>query len=108
MENEYGSYSACDHLYTRHLRDEFIKHLGKEVLLFTTDGDGVNYLNCGTVDGVYATVDFGSGERNKFFLNPFRGEFFWFYEVQRVDIFFENGRKLTSLVIGLYWTQHLN
>ena len=70
VENEYGSYSACDHLYTRHLRDEFIKYLGKEVLLFTTDGDGVNYLNCGTVDGVYATVDFGSGERNKCFLNP--------------------------------------
>ena len=40
--------------------------------------------------------------------NPFRGEFFWFYEVQRVDIFFENGRKFTSLVIGLYWTKHLN
>ena len=32
----------------------------------------------------------------------FRGEFLWFYEVQGVDIFFENGRKLTSLVIGLY------
>ena len=30
-----------------------------------------------------------------------RGEFFWFYEVQGVDIFFENGRKLTSLVICL-------
>ena len=40
--------------------------------------------------------------------NPFRGEFFWFYEVQRVDIFFLNGRKLISFVIGLYWTQHLN
>ena len=70
VENEYGSYSACDRLYTRHLRDEFIKYLGKDVLLFTTDGNGVNLLNCGTVDGVYATVDFGSGKRNAFFLNP--------------------------------------
>ena len=34
-------------------------------------------------------------------LNPSRGECFWFYEVQRVDIFFENGSKLRLLVICL-------
>ncbi|KAI0240842.1 Beta-galactosidase [Lamellibrachia satsuma] len=61
VENEYGSYSACDRLYTRHLRNEFIKYLGKDALLFTTDGNGIGYLNCGTIDGVYSTVDFGPG-----------------------------------------------
>ena len=34
-------------------------------------------------------------------VNPFRGEFFWFYEVQKVDIFFENDRKLTLSLIHL-------
>ena len=61
--------------------------------------------NITNLSGLYTLI---WKEINHFVYNPFRGEFFWFYEVQRVDIFFENGRKLTSLVIGLYWTQHLN
>lgn len=36
VENEYGSYFACDHQYTGHLRDLFRKYLGDETLLFTT------------------------------------------------------------------------
>ena len=43
------------------LRDKAIEHLGKEVVLYTTDGDGAGYLKCGKIPGVYATVDFGSG-----------------------------------------------
>ena len=42
-------------------RDKAKEHLGKDVLLYTTDGDGAGYLKCGKIPGVYATVDFGSG-----------------------------------------------
>ena len=65
IENEYGSYRgvSCDHEYMVYLREMFHYYLGKEVVLFTTDGSGVDYLKCGTVDGVYATVDFGPGSR---------------------------------------------
>jgi len=61
IENEYGSYFACDHEYMSHLRDITRTYLGKDVVLFTTDGAGLNFLKCGAVDGVYATVDFGPG-----------------------------------------------
>ncbi|GMS80811.1 hypothetical protein PENTCL1PPCAC_2986, partial [Pristionchus entomophagus] len=59
IENEYGSYFACDHAYTPFLREEVWRLLGKDTQLYTTDGSGEGYLKCGAVDGVYATVDFG-------------------------------------------------
>ncbi|KAI9525376.1 Beta-galactosidase [Dissostichus eleginoides] len=61
VENEYGSYFACDYNYMRHLTKLFRSHLGEEVVLFTTDGAGLNFLKCGSVQGLYATVDFGPG-----------------------------------------------
>uniref|UniRef100_A0A8C1ZUE6 Beta-galactosidase n=1 Tax=Cyprinus carpio TaxID=7962 RepID=A0A8C1ZUE6_CYPCA len=61
VENEYGSYFACDFNYMRHLSQLFRSHLGEEVVLFTTDGAGVGYLKCGSLQGIYATVDFGPG-----------------------------------------------
>ncbi|XP_015280560.1 PREDICTED: beta-galactosidase-1-like protein [Gekko japonicus] len=61
VENEYGSYYACDYDYLRHLLPVFRAHLGKEVLLFTTDGLKYPELRCGTIQGLYATVDFGPG-----------------------------------------------
>ncbi|XP_074486022.1 beta-galactosidase [Sebastes fasciatus] len=61
VENEYGSYFACDYNYMRHLTKLFRSHLGEEVVLFTTDGAGLNYLKCGSIQGLYATVDFGPG-----------------------------------------------
>ncbi|EFX89607.1 hypothetical protein DAPPUDRAFT_303198 [Daphnia pulex] len=61
VENEYGSYSPCDRDYTSWLRDFIRQHLGKDVVLFSTDGDGDGYLQCGKIPGVYATVDFGAG-----------------------------------------------
>ncbi|KAK2163294.1 hypothetical protein LSH36_82g04009 [Paralvinella palmiformis] len=69
IENEYGSYRgvSCDHEYMVYLREMFHYYLGKEVVLFTTDGSGVDYLKCGTVDGVYATVDFGPGNARQGF-----------------------------------------
>ncbi|XP_029356614.1 beta-galactosidase [Echeneis naucrates] len=59
VENEYGSYFACDYNYLRHLTKLFRSHLGQEVVLFTTDGAGLNYLRCGSIQDLYATVDFG-------------------------------------------------
>ncbi|TDH16292.1 hypothetical protein EPR50_G00018010 [Perca flavescens] len=61
VENEYGSYFACDYNYMRHLSKLFRSHLGEEVVLFTTDGAGLSYLKCGSIQGLYATVDFGPG-----------------------------------------------
>ncbi|XP_064411062.1 beta-galactosidase [Latimeria chalumnae] len=61
VENEYGSYFACDYNYLRHLEKLFRYYLGKDIILFTTDGAGKRYLKCGTVQGLYATVDFGPG-----------------------------------------------
>ncbi|KAI3353143.1 hypothetical protein L3Q82_019697 [Scortum barcoo] len=63
VENEYGSYfaCACDYNYMRHLSKLFRTHLGEEVVLFTTDGAGLGYLKCGSIQGLYATVDFGPG-----------------------------------------------
>ncbi|NXS28661.1 BGAL galactosidase, partial [Pomatostomus ruficeps] len=61
VENEYGSYYACDYGYLRHLLGSFRALLGSEVLLFTTDSVQVEKLHCGTLQGLYATVDFGPG-----------------------------------------------
>ncbi len=61
-----------------YLRDIFHQYLGENVVLFTVgmndfeifyilyqklllDGDGIGYLRCGTVNGTYASVDFGPG-----------------------------------------------
>ncbi|NXS50802.1 BGAL galactosidase, partial [Balaeniceps rex] len=61
VENEYGSYYACDYEYLRHLLGSFRALLGSEVLLFTTDGTQAEELRCGTLQGLYTTVDFGPG-----------------------------------------------
>ncbi|NWH80843.1 BGAL galactosidase, partial [Piaya cayana] len=61
VENEYGSYYACDYEYLRHLLGSFRALLGSEVLLFTTDSARAEELQCGTLRGLYATVDFGPG-----------------------------------------------
>ena len=59
IENEYGSYFACDYDYLRFLYHKVRTVLGSNVVIYTTDGDGDSYLKCGTVQGAYATVDFG-------------------------------------------------
>lgn len=58
VENEYGSY-GCDFSYTSYLRDLINKHLDHNVVLYTTDGNGDSFLQCGKIDNVFATVDFG-------------------------------------------------
>ena len=62
VENEYGSYFACDYIYTTFLRDLTRKYLGEKIVLFTTDGNGDYFLKCGKIDQVYATIDFGTEE----------------------------------------------
>jgi beta-galactosidase len=67
VENEYGSY-ACDRPYTLWLRDVFLRYVGDNAVLFTTDGNGSGYLRCGPIPGVFITVDFG----------PMDGKFYYF------------------------------
>lgn len=61
VENEYGSYFACDHNYMRSLQLLFRVFLGEHVVLFTTDGNKDKELACGSLQGLYATIDFGTG-----------------------------------------------
>lgn len=61
VENEYGSYFACDYDYMRFLLKRFRYYLGEDVVLFTTDGANEKLLQCGTLQGLFATVDFGAG-----------------------------------------------
>ncbi|KAK6048766.1 glycosyl hydrolase family 35, partial [Cooperia oncophora] len=56
IENEYGSF-GCDHVYLHALRDKAVEILGNDTVLFTTDPPET--IECGVIDGVYATVDFG-------------------------------------------------
>ncbi|XP_023159791.2 beta-galactosidase [Drosophila hydei] len=58
VENEYGSYFACDANYRNWLRDETQSHVKDSAVLFTNDGPGV--LRCGKIQGVLATMDFGA------------------------------------------------
>ncbi|XP_028993235.1 beta-galactosidase-1-like protein [Betta splendens] len=60
VENEYGSYFACDYNYMRHLRTLFRLFLGEDAFLFTTDGNTDKEMMCGTLQGLYATIDFGT------------------------------------------------
>ena len=61
MENEYGSFHACDYVYLQHLAEKLREHLGDSAVLFTTDGNSQSLLHCGTTPAAYATVDFGPG-----------------------------------------------
>ncbi|KAI5943663.1 beta-galactosidase-1-like protein isoform X2 [Manis javanica] len=60
VENEYGSYRACDFNYMQHLAGLFRALLGDKILLFTTDGP--EGLRCGSLQGLFTTVDFGPAD----------------------------------------------
>lgn len=62
IENEYGSFPACDYAYMEHLHKLFVKVLGDDVVYFTTDGPWKKMLECGMVKGVLATIDFRAVE----------------------------------------------
>ncbi|ETN79569.1 glycosyl hydrolase family 35 [Necator americanus] len=65
VENEYGSYKACDRGYTTWLRDFIKSYLGDDTLLYTTDGASNSYLKCGAIPDTLATVDFGPTSEKK-------------------------------------------
>lgn len=60
VENEYGSFYACDHSYMAWLRDETQKYTQGNAVLFTNDGPSV--LRCGKIPNVLATMDFGASD----------------------------------------------
>ncbi|CAO2840197.1 unnamed protein product [Amaranthus hypochondriacus] len=64
IENEYGSY-ADDKAYLHHLVNLARKHLGDDVILYTTDGGTRTTLEKGTISGgsVYSAVDFATGDQ---------------------------------------------
>ncbi|MFE1775286.1 beta-galactosidase [Streptomyces sp. NPDC059008] len=64
VENEYGSYGS-DARYLAHLVGR-LRALGVRVPLFTSDGPEEHMLSGGSVPGVLATVNFGSGAREAF------------------------------------------
>lgn len=59
VENEYGSFSACDRQYSSWLKVETNKYVGDKAVLFTNDGPV--QLPCGIIQDVLATLDFGAG-----------------------------------------------
>ena len=60
LENEYGSYFACNHDYLKFLEQFFRYYLGNDIILFTEDRDSEADLQCGTIPSYNATVDFGA------------------------------------------------
>ncbi|VDN98773.1 unnamed protein product, partial [Rodentolepis nana] len=66
LENEYGSYYTCEQEYLSSLYEYARFVLGDEIILYTTDGNSLSYLKCGSSDRrLFSTVDFGvDGARN--------------------------------------------
>ncbi|WP_461018782.1 glycoside hydrolase family 35 protein [Streptomyces daliensis] len=64
VENEYGSYGS-DLPYLEHLAGT-LRDAGVTVPLFTSDGPEDHMLTGGSVPGVLATANFGSGARDAF------------------------------------------
>ncbi|MFD5019895.1 beta-galactosidase family protein [Paenibacillus sp. NPDC058367] len=64
VENEYGSFGS-DKTYLHDLKAGMIAR-GMDVLLFTSDGAEDHMLQGGMIDGVFATVNFGSRAKEAF------------------------------------------
>ncbi|MEU3505650.1 beta-galactosidase family protein [Streptomyces hundungensis] len=64
VENEYGSYGT-DRTYLEHLA-RLVRICGITVPLFTSDGPEDHMLSGGSLPGVLATANFGSGAREAF------------------------------------------
>lgn len=61
VENEYGSYSACNSNYMNYLSKLMREYLGDNVVLYTADGWDMHHLICGPIHNsdVLTTVNFG-------------------------------------------------
>lgn len=64
VENEYGSYGN-DHQYISFLADYYRKS-GIDAVLFTSDGPNNFFFGGGTIKGLLATGNFGSGSEDAF------------------------------------------
>ena len=64
VENEYGYYGS-DSDYLEHLKQLYVD-LGVTVPLVTSDGPEPAHLECGSIDGVLATANFGSKTVEKY------------------------------------------
>lgn len=60
VENEYGSFNACDVQYRSSLKHIYNQYIESNAVLYTTDGPQDSMLRCGFIPGVFATVDFGT------------------------------------------------
>ena len=60
IENEYGSYFACDKVYLKFLESFYKEFLVDDVVLFSVD-DGFRgkEIECGSLSTTFKTVDFG-------------------------------------------------
>ena len=65
IENEYGHYGS-DKEYMAWLRDLYIELGCKDELLFTSDDKSLVAIKAGMLDGVYETLNFGSGAATAF------------------------------------------
>uniref|UniRef100_A0AAG5CMF8 Beta-galactosidase n=1 Tax=Anopheles atroparvus TaxID=41427 RepID=A0AAG5CMF8_ANOAO len=63
VENEYGSYFACDHKYLNWLRDETERYVKGNAVLFTNNGPGLE--GCGAIEHVLSSLDFGPGTEDE-------------------------------------------
>uniref|UniRef100_A0A182Q5R7 Beta-galactosidase n=1 Tax=Anopheles farauti TaxID=69004 RepID=A0A182Q5R7_9DIPT len=63
VENEYGSFYACDHKYLNWLRDETERYVMGNAVLFTNNGPGLE--GCGAIEHVLSTLDFGPGTEDE-------------------------------------------
>ena len=60
MENEYGSFRLCDKSYMAELYKMLRSNLGENVIIFTTDGNTRELVECGSyLPYAYPTIDFG-------------------------------------------------
>lgn len=59
VENEYGAFKKCDKVYKQWLAQETEKYTKDNAVLFTVDRPFDGELECGLIDGVFATTDFG-------------------------------------------------
>lgn len=58
VENEYGSFAACDRNHSLWLKHETEMYVKDKAVLFTNDGPTDDYLSCGKIPDVLATIDY--------------------------------------------------
>ncbi|XP_052864913.1 beta-galactosidase-like [Anopheles cruzii] len=70
IENEYGSFSACDKKYMEFLKNITVHFVQDKAVLFTNDGPEL--LSCGSIPGILPTLDFGATDDPNVFWKQLR------------------------------------